>query len=152
MSSRIALMSEGRILQLAAPGDLYRRPASVFAAGFVGDANLLACSVERHGGRPAVVHRGVPVPGLEPNGSRGEVRVMVRPEDLRATRLEAGDGGDGLTGDVVASTFHGFFWMHRVQSAGESLVVRETRDVPSLGVGDRVALSIDPGRAVLLQD
>src|SRR5882724_10414957 len=41
MSDRIAVMSAGRIRQIAAPGDVYRRPADRFVASFVGDVNVL---------------------------------------------------------------------------------------------------------------
>ncbi|RYX87196.1 MAG: ABC transporter ATP-binding protein, partial [Bradyrhizobiaceae bacterium] len=41
MSDRIAVMSAGRIRQIAAPDDIYRRPADRFVASFVGDANIL---------------------------------------------------------------------------------------------------------------
>ncbi|MEH2553229.1 spermidine/putrescine ABC transporter ATP-binding subunit [Bradyrhizobium algeriense] len=50
MSDRIAVMSAGRIRQIAAPDDIYRRPADRFVASFVGDANLLnGRLVERRG-------------------------------------------------------------------------------------------------------
>ena len=45
MSTRIALMCDGQITQLASPWDLYMRPACQFAADFVGDANLLRAKV-----------------------------------------------------------------------------------------------------------
>ncbi|MCD6727245.1 MAG: ABC transporter ATP-binding protein [Solirubrobacteraceae bacterium] len=151
MSSRIALMSEGRIVQLAPPGELYRRPGSVFAAGFVGDANLLRCRVEQHAGRSAVVYAGRPLPGLDPAGRSGEVRAMVRPEDLKA-RVASGDDAGELVGELVSSTFHGFFWMHRIRIGHELLVVREAGDTSSIRAGDAVALEIEPGRAVLLAD
>ncbi|MFC7494871.1 MULTISPECIES: ABC transporter ATP-binding protein [unclassified Nocardioides] len=47
MSDRIAVLSDGRIEQLAAPVDLYERPSSAFVAGFVGTSNLLQGDVAR---------------------------------------------------------------------------------------------------------
>ena len=40
LSDRIAVMNAGHVEQVGAPPDVYRRPASVFAAQFVGDANV----------------------------------------------------------------------------------------------------------------
>jgi len=48
MSDRIALMHRGRIEQIGSPEAIYRRPATAFAADFIGQSNLL---------RVAVVHR-----------------------------------------------------------------------------------------------
>jgi putrescine transport system ATP-binding protein len=41
MASRIAIMSEGRFLQVGAPGDIYETPATRFVADFIGNVNLL---------------------------------------------------------------------------------------------------------------
>ena len=45
MSDRIAVMSEGRVEQIAAPTDIYDDPATVFVAGFIGQANLWPATV-----------------------------------------------------------------------------------------------------------
>jgi iron(III) transport system ATP-binding protein len=41
LSDRIAVMSEGRILQEGPPREIYERPASQFVAGFIGNSNLI---------------------------------------------------------------------------------------------------------------
>ena len=46
MSDRLAVMSEGRIEQLATPTEVYDRPATSFVAGFIGKTNLLECKRE----------------------------------------------------------------------------------------------------------
>jgi len=54
MSDRIAVMRDGQIMQVARPGDIYERPANLFVAEFIGEANFLpALCVERidHAGR-----------------------------------------------------------------------------------------------------
>jgi ABC-type Fe3+/spermidine/putrescine transport system ATPase subunit len=50
MSDRVAVMNHGGIEQLAAPQDIYDRPATEFVAGFIGDTNF----IEEHGRRVAV--------------------------------------------------------------------------------------------------
>ncbi len=48
MSDRIAVMRDGQIMQVGRPGDIYERPANLFVAEFVGEANFLpALCVER---------------------------------------------------------------------------------------------------------
>ena len=41
MASRIAVMSEGRFLQVGAPADIYETPATRFVADFIGNVNLM---------------------------------------------------------------------------------------------------------------
>lgn len=50
MSDRIAVMRDGKVMQVGRPDDIYERPANLFVAEFIGDANFLpATCVERNG-------------------------------------------------------------------------------------------------------
>ncbi len=152
MSTRIALMKEGRIDQLAAPNELYRNPTSSFAASFVGDANVLECSVENRGGERGFVWRGQPLagPGMREDDDRSRVRLMIRPEDVTLTAPNG--SGAGVTGEVTASTFHGFYWMHELNLDDQEIVAREISENPGVRVGETVAVTVDAGRAALLPD
>ncbi len=153
MSSRIALMRDGRIEQLAEPNELYRKPQSTFAASFVGDANILSCKVENLKGTPELTWRGSVLSGPDLGAIRdsGELRVMVRPEDVRL-----GPAGSsqvpGVRGMVVRSTFHGFYWMHEIVVEGESLLAREISETPGVVVDEQVDIVIDARHAALLPD
>ena len=46
MSDRIAVMRDGRFEQMGTPEEIYEHPATRFTAGFIGQTNLLECSVE----------------------------------------------------------------------------------------------------------
>ena len=46
MASRIAVMSEGRFLQVGAPADIYETPSSRFVADFIGNVNLMDGTLE----------------------------------------------------------------------------------------------------------
>ena len=50
MSDRVALMRDGRIVQIGTPRDIYLKPASAFAASFLGHSNLIAGKVQTAGG------------------------------------------------------------------------------------------------------
>ena len=90
MSDRIILMNDGRIVQESDPRTLYERPASRFAAEFVGSANLLAAQVVReHGdGRFTILLDGgsellatCSIVGWRPPVD-GVVLACIRPEHL----------------------------------------------------------------------
>jgi ABC-type sugar transport system ATPase subunit len=78
LADTIALMNSGRLVQTGTPDDIYRRPADVFAAGFIGSPpiNLLPAEVTYQEGKPAA--------------SSGELCVefpadLTLPEDRRVT-------------------------------------------------------------------
>ncbi|RME94714.1 MAG: sn-glycerol-3-phosphate ABC transporter ATP-binding protein UgpC [Verrucomicrobia bacterium] len=100
LGQRIAVMNAGRLQQLAAPMELYRRPANLFVAGFIGSPpmNLVPGRIERAEGqtvfRPAAA--GLPEeagawplnPAIGerlPAADGADVVLGVRPETLRLT-------------------------------------------------------------------
>ena len=76
LGDQVAVMSEGEIVQQDTPAGLYRRPATTWVAGFVGEANLVAGTAS--GTTVATLLGEVPL--LEP--AQGPVEVLVRPEEL----------------------------------------------------------------------
>mgnify|MGYP006173683965 CR=1 FL=1 len=55
LSDRIILINAGRIEQEGAPGEIYARPATAFASGFLGSANVVAATIEEIDGAPVAV-------------------------------------------------------------------------------------------------
>ena len=82
MSDRIAIMSDGRFEQIGTPEDVYERPATRFAADFIGQTNLLDCTVaEASDDGLTLQYAGVrfparPTPNLRP-GDRCAVSLRM---------------------------------------------------------------------------
>ena len=101
MSDRIVVMREGRVVQEAAPADLYDRPADAYVAGFVGTTSFFDGEMAP-GGRVRAFGQDLPAPeGLAPPGRVS--RFGYRPEKAR---LERG-AGEGLTGEVDELLYRG---------------------------------------------
>ncbi len=152
MADRIAVLRDGRIVQYAAPQDLYMRPADPALARFVGDANLLdgqlasttaAASSAGAGGSVDTILGRLPLePACALAVDSGPVTVLVRPEQLE---ILAGDpaGADGaqptgLAGHVVACEYYGHDAVVRVQPDGETgghQVIVRTAGGPQLPAG-----------------
>lgn len=112
MSDRIAVMSHGRVLQVASPLDLYERPNCCTVAGFIGDMNFLDGVSERPaaGGGWLVRVDGLgPVEfpeALEAEAAGLAHRVAIRPEKLRVTQARP-DSGLCVRGKVASSSYWG---------------------------------------------
>jgi sn-glycerol 3-phosphate transport system ATP-binding protein len=134
MADRVILMRQGRIEQEGSPEELYARPASVFAARFIGTPpmNIVALADGARGG----VIRGAPEAAVLPG--RGAGRMLgVRPEHV----MLVADGG--VPGTVSSAEYHGADTVLTVRVGEESLHVRTPGRVP-LGEGAAVRLGWKP--------
>jgi len=84
MADRVILMRDGRVEQAAAPDELYARPATAFAARFIGTPPMNILSLAAAEGGAAIAGTGTPV---LPNPA-AEFLLGIRPEDVTL-----GDGG-----------------------------------------------------------
>ena len=121
MADRIALLREGKIVQLGTPADLYRRPASRFAAEFIGDTNLInATAGEPQSDRielqteSGTIVASIP-PGVTAPPPGTGVTCSIRPEALR---LSTTSNGTGLRGTRTESTYFGDIVHHTVAVPG----------------------------------
>ncbi|MDT8439118.1 MAG: ABC transporter ATP-binding protein [Wenzhouxiangellaceae bacterium] len=101
MADRIALMKDGRILQLDTPANLYCRPADPFVAEFFGEINRIEGRVEQ--GRIATPLGTIDAPGLV-EGSPAQ--VLVRPEAVHVDVI-AGPSEDHRESHVIMSRLLG---------------------------------------------
>src|SRR4029078_5943707 len=91
MSDRIAVMNRGRVEQVAAPEEVYDRPATTFVAGFIGVSNLMPATVT--GGHEVKLDEGTTISTSTDGFSAGErCHAVVRPEKLRVETKVDGSG------------------------------------------------------------
>jgi putative spermidine/putrescine transport system ATP-binding protein len=129
MSDRIAIMREGRIVQIGTPTELYKRPETPFAASFLGETNLLPCrSVAEDGEGGKVVFadgsEGLAMPLRTRSGAAlGRRLVSVRPEQIRL--LAPGEHMDTTIEGVVRDcTFVGSYVRITILACGQEIVVK----------------------------
>ncbi len=93
MGHRMAVMKDGKVLQLGTPADVYARPATRFIAGFIGTPpmNMLQCRVVQEDGVVSLSAGGVRFGGV-PRSIAGlnRVDVGVRPQDLAMCAVDSG--------------------------------------------------------------
>jgi len=144
MSDRICLMNHARIEQIGTPVELYDEPATRFAAGFIGQSNLLAGVLEQAGHFRAGQSQ-IPVP--ESMGvAEGAVSLLVRPEAVEVTAPEQGL----LQGEIAEVVFLGNEVRVIVALPGADTFIARCGRERQPRVGDRVGLRWDMARSRVL--
>jgi multiple sugar transport system ATP-binding protein len=154
MGHRIAVMSEGVLQQIGTPQDVYRRPANVFVATFLGapPMNLIGGTLESVDGGWRFRGENVDVPlsaeVLSPPEleheieASGDVQFGLRPEHFRVGA--PGEDG-GIAGQVRFLEPVGSDLYLTVEAGGATLQVRTDPDSP-LQQGDNLSLHFDASR------
>ena len=100
MSDRIAVMNQGRVLQVGTPREIYDHPAERFVADFIGETNMLERVAGAAATAPGTVRLGASGPsrGARPAGRRaaGAVTVVVRPEHAGLAPRSCGAPARGI--------------------------------------------------------
>ncbi|MEX0755479.1 MAG: ABC transporter ATP-binding protein [Actinomycetota bacterium] len=112
MSDRIAVMNEGTVEHLASPEEIYLRPASLFVAGFIGQASLVPVKLEERDGEGWIVSipgggRARAAGGGADCVSGGSGVLLLRPEHLRISAEGGPNGNAGISVRVLEETFQG---------------------------------------------
>jgi ABC-type sugar transport system ATPase subunit len=156
MGHRIAVMSDGRLQQVATPEELYARPANAFVAHFLGNPgmNLMEGMLVESGmpegaaagggGGLSVAFPGasVPLPGTLSDAVRGagpDVVLGLRPESLRLSD----DGSIGAT-VVIVEVLGAETHVICQTETGSRVIVRQNAGAARPGIGDAVRIAVDP--------
>lgn len=140
VGDRVAVLREGRLLQLGTPWEVFHRPCDGFVAGFLGEADTL---LARFDGAEVATPLGRSRADLPTDPAQvpptGEVRVMVRPDDVRLVADPAGDAR------VVTAEFRGSAWVYGVTLPTGEVVRSERSHLEPLDLGAAVRAELVPG-------
>jgi ABC-type Fe3+/spermidine/putrescine transport system ATPase subunit len=154
MSDRIAVMRAGVLEQVAPPAAIYREPATVFVAEFLGTTNLVTGTVRRHEGEIAIVAAGgheFAIAERRPLGAT--VQFSLRPEAMRL--IDARDAVPGGWHRLSARLRHVELLgaLTRLEAlVGDGLRLQvAVLDAPleALSPGSEITLAYDPRRVTV---
>jgi putative spermidine/putrescine transport system ATP-binding protein len=144
MSTLIAVINHGRIVQLGTPYEIYERPRTQFVATFVGRSNIINAAVlgRDQGGTVRLEAGGHQFTSTTSTGAAigATVPVSLRPERLILTTGTAQP--DGLAGTVAEMTYHGNTTQYVVDTAAGQLRVEDR--------SQQLSAPVQPGTAVTL--
>lgn len=161
MSDRVAVMQNGKVLQLGSPRDIYDHPAERFVADFIGDTNFLKATITGLDNKNATLtlQSGAQVSSVltddvaAKNAKGASVTVVVRPEHaILSANTDGADVSGTLSNIVYFGTDTHFFidigddgtFVSRVQNAADA--------ESSLQKGDRVGIKFQENAVQVLKD
>ena len=151
MSDRIAVINDGRLMQLDTPERIYEKPANRFVADFIGESSFLP--VTRSGG--AILYGDTTIVSANEVPDAPELLLMVRPERIRIASTGDSDGENRFHGTVRDIVYQGDSYLlyaelaQGVEISLRGVVRRDT--IESLPrAGHPVTLALDPSDTVII--
>jgi iron(III) transport system ATP-binding protein len=154
LSDRIAVMRQGRIIQIGSARDVYMNPANSFVASFIGEPNLLPATIAvdscRNGNAVATGPFGRLLCALPSGPLNGEsVMLMVRPADLTLHKGQMPCGENMLRGSVRRTIFLGNRLRCEI-GIGSTVLQGEFPSSLEIDDGDEVTLEIPSNKIRVL--
>jgi len=156
MADRVALLREGRVVQLGTPVELYRSPRTRFVAEFLGETNLIKASATgtENGTTTLTIDAGA-FPAKLGESPSGPCTISIRPEAIAL----APRGRDGtLPATIVESAYLGETAQHIVELKGAGAI--KVAELNPFGhgetfhptPGDEVGVRLSPDDIVAVHD
>jgi multiple sugar transport system ATP-binding protein len=135
MADRIAVLNQGRIVQIGTPYDIYDRPVTTFVAQLVGIPRINLLPAAREDGTLAVEDSALRLAVPEGTAIPSRFLLGVRPEDVRL------DAGGEQRGEVVLTEPLGVETVIHIQS-GRQTVLSIVPGITDRKIGDVIAFTI----------
>lgn len=141
MADRIAIMKDGGLLQVGTPREIYERPATRFAADFIGVMNFLPVT-KTNSGFSAADGSPIAASGTQEIGQNSAAVAAIRPE-----RIQIGaQGENSLSGEISAIAYHGLDLLLHINTtlSDTDVIARMTADIAEThtpAVGQTITVS-----------
>ena len=139
IADRLAVLDEGKILQIGTPQEVYRRPQNRFVANFIGEANFISGTVVDSGGGMASIKTKLGVLSGTVVQSAGDLEAgmqatcVIRPESLKVETFQTEE--NCIPGKVGDATYFGEVAQYQFDCGDVPLKVFELN--PRFMWGDR---------------
>ncbi|SHH47297.1 ABC transporter ATP-binding protein [Marivita hallyeonensis] len=130
VASRVAVMDEGRIVQVATPDQIYEAPNSVYVADFIGDVNIISGRAKTQGDKVAVLWAEAQ-PDILGTTSKSfsdgqEIHFAIRPEKVGISPDEPADAQNKIQGKVLDIAYLGNISTYHVELPTGHIIKAQT--------------------------
>lgn len=161
VASRVAVMDQGRIVQVGTATEIYEVPRSVYVADFIGDVNLIEGRVAQDSGAFALAYaenaEHLQVQSETQLRDGQAVCLAIRPEKIAVSWEQPDHQANALRGKIVKIAYLGNVSTYHVRMPSEHVLKaqmtnRERRSAGAFCTGDEVWLSWSRSAAIALVD
>jgi spermidine/putrescine ABC transporter ATP-binding subunit len=160
LSTRVAVINNGKVAQEGKPRAIYEEPADDFVAAFVGQANLFSGKVTQTTGQSLEVDAGGGLtvhlalsPASMPPEPGAAVWLSIRPEAVELSGPGTACGRvNRIEGQIVASAYQGSLVEYEIAALGRAIKARVTnpKGKPLFQSGEQVVVTFAPADVVLV--
>lgn len=139
VASRVAVMDEGRLMQVATPSMIYEAPETVYVADFIGDVNIIAGAATQTGDKVSIAWADGQPPILGTTTRRfatGQIcHLAIRPEKVTIS-TDKPDGANVLQGKVIDIAYLGNLSTYYVELPNGTMMKAQTANTRRLSRRD----------------
>ncbi len=140
VSDRIALMRQGRLIQVGKPREVYQQPISCFGAVFLGDANLIPCRlIKEESEAQLILFDGQKLTVVPEGYNEKDLQwLMIRPEDVKLNTERP-----QFEGEIVKIEYLGPFYRLELITKSFRIKLMAGKEAQAFKEGNRAGFSFD---------
>lgn len=136
VSSRVALMDEGKMVQVATPSQIYEAPNSIYTADFIGDVNIISGTAKPESRQISIVwdaeHAPIIVPSDASFGTDDTIHFAIRPEKVGISAEKPAASENSYQGKILDIAYLGNISTYHVELPSGHIIKAQTANTQRL--------------------
>ena len=136
VSSRVALMDEGKMVQVATPSQIYEAPNSIYTADFIGDVNIISGTAKLESRQISIVwdaeHEPIIAPLDASFGPDDTIHFAIRPEKVGISAEKPSASENSYQGKILDIAYLGNISTYHVELPSGHIIKAQTANTQRL--------------------
>ena len=136
VSSRVALMDEGKMVQVATPSQIYEAPNSIYTADFIGDVNIISGTAKPESRQISIVWDAEHAPIIAPSdasfGADDTIHFAIRPEKVGISAEKPTASENSYQGKILDIAYLGNISTYHVELPSGHIIRAQTANTQRL--------------------
>ena len=136
VSSRVALMDEGKMVQVATPSQIYEAPNSIYTADFIGDVNIISGTAKPESRQISIVWDAEHAPIIAPSdasfGTDDTIHFAIRPEKAGISAEKPAASENSYQGKILDIAYLGNISTYHVELPSGHIIKAQTANTQRL--------------------
>ena len=136
VSSRVALMDEGKMVQVATPSQIYEAPNSIYTADFIGDVNIISGTAKPESRQISIVWDAEHAPIIAPSDASFDtddtIHFAIRPEKVGISAEKPAASENSYQGKILDIAYLGNISTYHVELPSGHIIKAQTANTQRL--------------------